>query len=86
MAFSIECVISIFVCSAAIIQTCMVIGACWTLISVTKDLKEELDTINRISKDDENKCELHERFIGLIEFHSTAKQFSSKQKSDFVSF
>lgn len=52
------------------------IGVCWMLISVAKDIAIDLRSINT----DTNKFDLFIQFAEFIELHSNAMQLSQSQK------
>lgn len=56
------------------------------LISFAKDLKVNLDTINEIGKNKENKAELKSAVFEFIEFHSDVQQLSTifNQICDYI--
>lgn len=62
---------------AAACHTSFIASSCWMMISLTKDLKEELHAINEIVKNEMNDVvELPKRLSEFVRFHSNAKQLS----------
>lgn len=61
---------------AATFHTSFIAGSCWMLISLTEDMKAELQEMNRMASDQMNSVELIKRFPEFVKLHANAKQLS----------
>lgn len=59
---------------AATGHTSFIAGSCWMLISLTDDMKEELQAINKMAQDNVDFVDFLKRFFEFVELHSKAKQ------------
>lgn len=55
-------------------------GTCLTLISLTEDIKCDVDGLNASARAKDDKLKIATKFFQLIEFHSDARQFSGSYK------
>lgn len=58
--------------------TTFIAGAFWLLISLAKDLKGDLLSVNKASQDVGSVSKAMDGFSGLIELHSNTKQLSTR--------
>lgn len=76
IAFSLQ--YSLVLCTAhiGICNTGFITGSCWMLISLAKDIKEDIHMINEKAQINTNRLELMGEFSQLLSYHSNVRQLS----------
>lgn len=74
IAFAIEYLESILVHLSTLCFMSFIAGSFMMLISMTKDLKGDVTSINELPNPKENRLELLKKISAFIQYHSDAKQ------------
>lgn len=75
VAFLFEYSVFHFILQTASSLMCFIVGCCLMLMAMIKDFKQEMNTLNALTKTKSNQTENEEIFCGAIQLHADAKRY-----------